>query len=95
MGLRRHSRPIRSPHREVPRTGHGDASLDFVFIDAEHTYDAVKQDIAAWEPKIKPGGWVMGHDYCDKFPGVRQAVQERYGGREIALGPDDVWAVKT
>lgn len=40
-----------------------DASLDFVFIDADHRYEAVVADIASWFPKVKPGGWVGGHDY--------------------------------
>jgi hypothetical protein len=40
-----------------------DNSLDFVYIDANHTYDAVKEDIKNWYPKVKSGGLVMGHDY--------------------------------
>jgi predicted O-methyltransferase YrrM len=52
-----------------------DGSLDFVFIDATHTYDAVSRDIAAWWPKVKPGGLLAGHDYIH-FPGVRAAVND-------------------
>jgi predicted O-methyltransferase YrrM len=55
-----------------------DGSLDFVFIDAEHTYEAVIQDIAAWAPKVRDGGFVTGHDYSRKCPGVRLAVDEIY-----------------
>lgn len=40
-----------------------DASLDFVYIDGNHAYDYVKQDIEMWWPKLKPGGLLMGHDY--------------------------------
>lgn len=43
--------------------GFSDASLDFVFIDANHSYDAVSADLAAWWPKVKPGGVFSGHDY--------------------------------
>jgi hypothetical protein len=39
--------------------------LDFIYIDANHAYDFVKEDIECWYPKVKPGGWVMGHDYID------------------------------
>jgi len=40
-----------------------DHTLDFVFIDADHSYSAVKQDLELWFPKIKPGGIIAGHDY--------------------------------
>ena len=39
-----------------------DSSLDFVYIDADHTYQAVIEDIKAWESKVKPGGYIAGHD---------------------------------
>ena len=40
-----------------------DASIDFIFIDATHTENALLQDIKAWLPKIKPNGVISGHDY--------------------------------
>lgn len=42
-----------------------DGSLDFVYIDANHAYDYVVQDINLWYPKIKPGGYLCGHDYIN------------------------------
>lgn len=54
-----------------------DASLDFVFIDADHSFDGVRRDIDAWAPKVRPGGYVMGHDI--HFDTVRAAVELRYG----------------
>lgn len=52
-------------------------ALSFVFLDAEHTLDAVREDIAAWWPKVEPGGLLCGHDYGHKrYPGVAEAVQE-------------------
>jgi hypothetical protein len=42
-----------------------DNSLDFVYIDANHAYDFVKQDIELWYPKVKKGGYLWGHDYID------------------------------
>jgi hypothetical protein len=42
-----------------------DNSLDFVYIDANHAYDYVVQDINLWYPKIKKGGYLCGHDYLD------------------------------
>lgn len=42
-----------------------DNSLDFVFIDANHAYQYVVQDIANWSKKVRPGGIVYGHDFDD------------------------------
>lgn len=38
-------------------------SIDFVYIDANHAYDYVVEDIKLWHPKIKKGGYLLGHDY--------------------------------
>lgn len=40
-----------------------DESLDFVYIDANHAYEFVKEDIDKWWPKVKKGGWICGHDF--------------------------------
>ena len=53
-----------------------DGSPDFVFIDGDHTYEAVKADLDAWWPKVKPGGWLCGHDYGLNEFGVERAVDE-------------------
>jgi hypothetical protein len=42
-----------------------DESLDFVYIDGNHAYEFVKEDLEIWWPKIKSGGVLMGHDYLD------------------------------
>jgi predicted O-methyltransferase YrrM len=39
-----------------------DAVFDLVFIDADHSYSSVRDDIAAWRPKVRPGGVLCGHD---------------------------------
>jgi hypothetical protein len=70
-----------------------DGSLDFVFIDADHRYDAVRQDIADWTPKLKPSGWLVGHDYLEHFDGVFRAVNEAFGGRHFVL-PKTLWAIR-
>ena len=53
-----------------------DASVDFVFIDASHTYDDCLADIKAWLPKVKPGGVIAGHDFDWTFMGVVHAVRD-------------------
>lgn len=66
-------------------------SLDFVFIDGNHAYEAVKADILAWQAKVKPGGILCGHDYGVKQWGVTQAVQEIFGNKPKING--SVWHV--
>jgi len=39
------------------------SSLDFVYIDANHEWPYVTQDIYYWARKVRPGGIVAGHDY--------------------------------
>jgi predicted O-methyltransferase YrrM len=56
-----------------------DNSLDFVFIDGNHSYEYVKEDIREWTKKVKPGGIIAGHDYKEDSVnnyGVIQAVNE-------------------
>jgi SAM-dependent methyltransferase len=66
--------------------------LDFVFIDADHSYEGVAADIDAWRSKLKPGGLLCGHDYGHpRFPGVKQAVDERFA---VETGDDHVWWVR-
>ncbi len=40
-----------------------DGVLDAVYIDGDHDEKNVRADVAAWRPKLKPGGLLMGHDY--------------------------------
>lgn len=52
-----------------------DRSLDFVYIDAEHSFDFVMMDLILWGEKVRYGGIISGHDYF-KFrgSGVVEAV---------------------
>jgi len=67
--------PIRSSSIVAARS-YGDGTLDFIFIDANHSYECVKADIAAWYPKLKKGGYIGGHDY--NWESVRTAVVEYF-----------------
>jgi hypothetical protein len=57
-----------------------DGSLDFVYIDADHRYKYIKEDLVVWHPKVKSGGIFAGHDYLNiKVPhvvDVKRAVDE-------------------
>lgn len=55
--------------------------LDFVYIDANHRYENIREDLELWWPKVQPFGILAGHDYLDgELPtgsyGVKQAVTE-------------------
>lgn len=81
--------------RLIPIQGHSYAvanqisnnSLDLVFIDADHSYSAVKQDILEYMPKIKENGILCGHDI--DYPGVNKAVKELITSFDV--GPNNVW----
>lgn len=50
-------------------------SLDFVFIDSNHAFDYVMEDLIEWSKRVRPGGIVSGDDYYPmKMPGVKEAV---------------------
>lgn len=56
-------------------------SLDFVYLDARHHYEGVKEDIENWFPKVKSNGIFCGHDYLNSVIGethfgVKRAVDE-------------------
>lgn len=56
-----------------------DNHLDWVYIDADHRYEAVRQDLAVWLPKLRPGGILAGDDYGLQgwwSDGVTRAVDE-------------------
>jgi ubiquinone/menaquinone biosynthesis C-methylase UbiE len=76
--------PIRMKSLEAVNL-YDDESLDFVFIDASHEYEDVKNDILAWLPKVKEGGFIGGHDYSSSWDGVVRAVDEIFNNSELVI----------
>ena len=76
-----------------------DKTLDFVFIDAEHTFSGCLRDMTLWAPKLKPGGLLCGHDYkkagYEKW-GVAEAVGKyaEENGLQVELGADSTWFIR-
>ncbi len=73
-----------------------DNILDMVFIDAEHSYKSVKEDIIVWYPKVKMGGIVCGHDWGDPIQrgghrGVTEAIEELLE-KDYKVKGASVWA---
>ena len=57
------------------------SSFDFIYLDADHSYDAIKNDIENWYGKLRSGGMMAGHDYFNGVVpqgnfGVKTAVDE-------------------
>ena len=83
-----------------------DNVFDLIYIDADHTYESVKNDLNSWYSKLKNGGIFAGHDYCEyyiestktKF-GVVKAVDEFVHEKKLDQyfqvtpngSPDDCW----
>lgn len=76
---------------------YGDKSLDFVFVDGDHSYEGCKQDIELWLPKVKKGGWIGGHDYKHSkaaLHGVDKAVEEKFSIKKIEIDVNHTWFVR-
>jgi len=58
------------------------AGLDLLFIDGDHSYEAVKADLAAFAPKLKPGGVLLLHDFT--YAEVERAAAEYLAGRRFS-----------
>jgi len=67
-----------------------DGCFDFIFIDADHRRSYVRCDIAVWTPKLRNGGWLIGHDICRRE--VRQSIDQMIPGWEDIGG--DCWTVQ-
>lgn len=74
-----------------------DGYFDWIYLDADHSYDSVKRDLEAFWPKIKEDGLLLGHDYMwhAMIPfGVVTAVNEfveRHGLTFVALNTNDIF----
>ena len=67
-------------------------SLDFAYIDANHSYQAVLLDCICWYAKIKSGGILSGHDFTTDS--VKRAVLffgEKYKIKQISTQNEDFW----
>lgn len=65
-----------------------DQTFDLIYLDADHTFASVFEDIKLWLPKLKKGGFIAGHDFNPDLSnsstasfGVNQAVNAFFGDR--------------
>jgi predicted O-methyltransferase YrrM len=60
--------------------------IDFLYVDADHSYDGVMADLEAWVPHVKSGGLIVGDDYDNAlYPGVKQAWDVFEDDHDLAL----------
>jgi hypothetical protein len=75
--------------RSVDAAGEfADESLDWVYIDGDHTYEAVKADLEAYFRTVKPGGFLAGDDYGERGwwdDGVTRAVDEFAANAQLTI----------
>ncbi|MBN3039004.1 MAG: class I SAM-dependent methyltransferase [Candidatus Omnitrophica bacterium] len=74
-GYRDKIEPLRGYSYEVVQNWPKERKIDFLWIDGDHSYEGVSQDIADWFPLLKKGSIVAFHDYRDA-PGVKKAVDD-------------------
>jgi len=68
-------------------------SLSFVYIDGNHKYEAVRNDLRLWLPKIMVGGRISGHDYKEKsHMDVVRAVNSVFG-KPTKVYKDNSWLI--
>lgn len=60
-----------------------DDFFDVIYLDANHSYESVLNDLKAWYPKLKTGGYMSGHD-IDQIS-VKRAVVEFVGGIDFKI----------
>ena len=69
-----------------------DASLDWVYLDAQHHGKGSRQDIEMWIPKVRSGGVIGGHDYFYEPPKfeVKSAVDGYFGDYAVSVSTSPV-----
>lgn len=80
----KHVTPIIADSSEASRLFDRE-SVDFVFVDADHSYQGVLRDIVAWLPKMKKTGVIAGHDYHYENLDVIKAICSLFPSRHINL----------
>ena len=77
-------------------------NLDFIYIDGNHDYEFIKDDIRLYYDKVRSGGVFGGHDFSPDYPGVIQAVEELAqekklklcGEKTLDMKKSDWWVIK-
>lgn len=68
-----------------------DDSLDFVWLDGDHSFDGVTNDLFSFYPKMKSGGVIAGHDLNHSKYQVREAVESYFGKGKFEQFSKSIW----
>jgi predicted O-methyltransferase YrrM len=72
-----------------------DFNFDLVYLDGDHSYEAVRAELETYTPLLDRGCWIGGHDYTDTpapGDGVKRAVDEKFGAAQYSFS-DGSWLV--
>lgn len=74
----------------------GADNIHFCFLDDDHSYDYVIQELRVWTPLIRTGGIIAGHDFTEEFSGVIKATGEYFGELEkkVSVECGRSWVVR-
>jgi predicted O-methyltransferase YrrM len=77
-----------------PKAAHrfADGSLDFVYLDGDHSYAGVTADLEAWHAKVRAGGLLAGHDYKNRGLNISRLMTvpgDTRGANEVRKAVDD------
>jgi predicted O-methyltransferase YrrM len=88
---------LRMTSLEAAAAFSGDGTrFGFIFIDGDHSYESVRNDILAWRPLLEKGGTISGHDFdIGGYPGVVQAVRELIAPVPNQVGGSSLWYLET
>ena len=64
-------------------------SIDFIYIDGNHQYSSVVEDLNIWSEKVKVGGVIAGHDFG--WATVSRAIYEFFGRPPVSVFSDGSW----
>lgn len=91
-GVSEYVKPIRM-HTVEAAQFFEDKSVDFCFVDADHSFQSTLDDIRAWLPKMRPGGVMAGHDV--NLSSVLEAAQQAFGADKVKIDQEQqIWRVE-
>ena len=71
-----------------------DNTYDIIYIDGNHDFESIDNDIEQFKHKVKKGGYISGHDYNTETPGVKLAIEKHFPNEEVIIFSDSSWLIK-